>query len=105
MIYISVFKSACLSKTWKDMNRGTKYFTSPCDYQEFIPRNFSRVSFKEIVLFMIYRSAVDVVNFYSPSVPEDDIEISTCHFNSFEQIHDPFKALVCYRLLLCRFGR
>lgn len=42
---------------------------------------------------MIYKSAVDVANFYSPSVPEDEIRISTCHFNSFEGIHSSFKLL------------
>lgn len=93
MIYISVFKAACLSKTWKDMSRGRKCFRTPYGYQEFIPRKLNRISFKEIVLFMIYRSAVDVPNFYSPSVPEEDIGISTCHFNSFEGIHGPFKLL------------
>lgn len=74
------------------MSRGTKCFRTLYDYQ-FIPRKFSRVSFKKTVPFMIYRSAVDVVNFYSPSVPEDYIEIGTCHLKSFGGIHDPFKLL------------
>jgi len=89
MIYISVFKAACLCKNWKDMSRGTEYFITPHDYQYRIPRKLSRVSFREIVLFMIYRSAVDVVNSYSLSIPEDYTGISTCHFNSFEGIHNP----------------
>lgn len=92
MIYISVFKGACLRKTWKDMSRGTKCFIVSY-YQEFTPRKISRVSFKEIFSLMIYKSAVDVANFYSPSVPEDEIGISTCHFNSFEGIHNSFKLL------------
>lgn len=42
---------------------------------------------------MICKSAVDVASFYSPGVPEDEIRISTCHFNSFEGIHNSFKPL------------
>ena len=64
----------------------------------------SVVSFKEIALFMIYRSAVDVVNFYSPNVPEDDIGISTCHFNSFEGIHDRFKLLSAIDYFFAHLG-
>lgn len=40
---------------------------------------------------MIYRTAVDVVNIYSPNVQEDDIGISTCHFSSSKGINYPFK--------------
>lgn len=86
------------------MSRGTKCFRTLCDYQEFIPRKFSRVSFEETVLLMMYRSAVDVVNFYSPSVPEVDIEISTCHLESFEGIHDPFKLLSAVDKFFARLG-
>lgn len=42
---------------------------------------------------MICKSALDATSFYSPSVPEDEIRISTCHFNSFEGIHNSFNLL------------
>lgn len=90
MIYISVFKGACLRKTWKDMSRGTKCSIVSYYYQEFTPRKISRGSFKEIFWLMIYKSAVDVANFYSLRVPEDEIG---CHLNSFEGIHNSFKLL------------
>lgn len=53
---------------------------------------------------MIYRSTVDVINFYFPSVTEDEIGISTCHFNSFGGIHDSFKLLSAINYFFDRLG-